>query len=254
MTTTTLEGVNRVFTRPHSVSIQRYARTAGALILVSIVFGTLGELVIPSKIIVSTDAAATARNVTMLQPLFRFGFAAYLVEAACDISLAILFYVLLRPAGRNLALVAAFFGLFSTALYAVAEAFYFAPALILGGGGYLKAFSPEQLNALALLSFKLFERVAAIFIGFYGIATMMRGYLIYRSDYLPRILGLLFIIGGVGFVLQNLAIVLAPRVASPLLLIPMGVAGVPMMLWLLIKGVDVDRWQERRAVEESRFA
>src|SRR5215475_5079352 len=116
--------------------VQRYARVIALLILLSAVFGGLGESYVPSRIIVSGDAAATATNIAASPMLFRLGFAAYLVEAVCDVALALLFYVLLRPAGRHLALFTAFLGLISTALYAVAEAFYFAPTIMLSGADY----------------------------------------------------------------------------------------------------------------------
>lgn len=226
-------------------SVQRLARTAGLLILLSAVFGGLGEAYIPAKIIVSGDAAATVLNITTHRMLFRLGFAAYLVEGVCDVALALLFYRLLRPVGKNLALFAAFLGLVSTAVYTVAESFYFAPTLILSGANYLKTFSPEQLNTLALLSLRLFGRIAQIFLAFYGLASFIRGYLIFRSGYLPRTIGVLVMIGGVGFIADNLAIVLLPAYASDYLLLPVGVAGLSLMLWLLVKGVDVPKWNAR---------
>ena len=226
-------------------SVQRLARTAGLLILLSAVFGGLGEAYIPAKIIVSGDAAATVLNITTHPMLFRLGFAAYLDEGVCDVALALLFYRLLRPVGKNLALFAAFLGLVSTAVYAVAESFYFAPTLILSGADYLKTFSPEQLKTLALLSLRLFGRIAEIFFAFYGLALFIRGLLIYRSGYLPRTIGVLVMIGGVGFIADNLAIVLLPAYASDYLLLPAGVAGLSLMLWLLVKGVDVPKWNAR---------
>jgi Domain of unknown function (DUF4386) len=228
-------------------SVQRLARTIGLLILLSAVFGGVGESYIPAKIIVSGDAAATALNITTHPLLFRLGFASYLVEGVCDVALALLFYRLLRPAGKNLALFAAFLGLISTAMYAVAEAFYFAPTLILSGADFLKTFSPEQLKTLALLSLGLFGRIAGIFLGFYGLASFIRGLLMYRSGYLPRIFGVLFMIAGAGFIAVNLATVLAPAYASGYLLLPIGIAGPSLMLWLLVKGVDVPKWNARLA-------
>lgn len=227
-------------------SIQAYARTAGVLILLSIVFGAFGEAYAPARLIVANDAAATAHNIRSSPLLFRAGFAAYLIEAVCDVALALLFYVLLRPVNRNLALLAAFFGIVATVTYAFAECFYFAPALILSDAPFLRAFTTEQLNALALLSLKLFGTIAGIFIGFYGIATIIRGWLALRSGYLPRVLGVLFIIGGAGFVLQNVALVLAPAYATPFLLFLMAPAGVAMFLWLIVKGVDLTKWRAPR--------
>src|SRR5436305_4441010 len=106
-------------------SIQPYARTAGILMLVTILAGFFGESYVQSKIIIAGDAAATAKNVAMFSSFFRLGFAAYLVEALCDVTLAWLFFILLRPVHPNLALLAAFFGLVSTAVYAVSELFYY---------------------------------------------------------------------------------------------------------------------------------
>ena len=190
--------------------VQRYARAAGILILLSIVFGTWGEAYVPSKLIVTDNAAATAQNIVASPVLFRTGFAAYLVEAVCDVALALVFYVLLRPVDRNLALLSAFFGLVATATYAFAECFYFASSLLLSGAGYLNTFTPDQLQTRALLSMKLFGQIAGLFIGFYGLATILRGYLVYRSGYLPRTLGVLFLLGGAAFVVQNLLVVLVP--------------------------------------------
>ncbi len=222
--------------------VQRYARIIALLMLLSVIFGGLGESYIPSKIIVSGNAAATASNIVASPMLFRLGFATYLVEAICDVALAVLFYVLLRPVNRNLALFTAFLGLISTTLYAVAEAFYFAPSIILSGADYLKTFSPEQLNSLSYLSLRLFNKIAGLFLVFYGLGMVVRGYLIYRSGYLPSVLGVLLAIGGAGFILQTVATVLAPQYVSSLLLMPMAVAGLALMIWLFVKGVDVEKW------------
>jgi len=228
-----------------AASVQTYARIAGVLFLLSIVAGAFGELYVPSRIIVSSDAAATAKNINALGWLFRLGFAVYLVEAVCDIALTLIFYVLLRPVRRDLALLAAFFGLVSTALFGVAELFYFAASLILGGANYLKTFSPDQLNTLALLSLKLYGYGGGIFMVFYGVAAVLRGYLIYRSGYLPRVLGMLLVLAGLGFVAKNFALVLAPAYASDGLLLPMFLAGVSLTVWLLVRGVDVTKWEAK---------
>ena len=162
-------------------SIQKYARVAGILFLLTLVFGFFGEAYAPGKFIAAGDAAATARNIMNSPGLYRLGFASYLIEALCDVALAWIFYVLLRPVNRDLALLSAFFGLVSTAVYAVAELFYFAALIILRNATALAAFSPEQLNALALLSLKISANCGWIFLAFYGVPSVLRGYLIYRS-------------------------------------------------------------------------
>ena len=232
---------------PPATSVQTYARIAGVLFLLSIVAGGFGEFYVPSKLIVSGDAAATAKNIIVFDSLFRLSFAGYLVEAVCDIAVAWIFYVLLRPVRRDLALLAAFFGLVATATFAVAELFYFAASFILGGAAYLKTFSPEQINSLAMLSLKFYGVGAGVFMVFYGVGWVIRGYLIFRSDYLPKALGALLALAGLGFITRNFALVLAPAFASAILLFPMFLAGVSLTAWLLVKGVDVPKWEAKAA-------
>jgi Domain of unknown function (DUF4386) len=232
-------------------SIQTYARIAGALFLLSLLAGGLGEFYIPTKFIVSGDAAATARNITASPALFRIGFATYLVEAVCDTTLTLVLYVLLRPAERTLALLAAFFRIISTAVFAGTELFYFAPLFILRGDNYLKTFSPAQIDTLSFLSLKLYGYGGDIFMVFYGIGCILSGYLIFGSTYLPKLLGVLLAFGGLGFVARNLAVVLTPAYASPYLALPMMIGVVALTLWLLFRGVDSQRWQEKALVSEA---
>ena len=228
----------------HDVPIQRYARITAVLLLLSVIFGGIGESYIPGRIIVSGDAAATARNIVEHPLLFRAGFATYLVEGICDIALAAMFYVLLRPVSRPLALISALLGVFSTAMYAMAEAFYFAPSmLLLSDAAYLKAFTPDQLQSLAFLSLRMFNRVASLFLAVYGLATLVRGVLIYRSTYLPRWIGALFVIGGLSFIAATLTTVLAPSYFSNYFLVLMAPGGLALMIWLFVRGVDETRWR-----------
>ena len=166
---------NRQRVHPRAAPVRTYARIAGVLFLISLVAGGFGEFYVPSTLIVSGDAAATAKNIIASDSLFRIGFASYLVEAMCDIGLTLFLYLLLRPVREDLALLAAFFRLVSTAVFAVAELFYFAPLLILGGAASLKSFSPDQLNALALHSLRLYGHGAGIFMVFYGVPSILLG-------------------------------------------------------------------------------
>lgn len=228
--------------------VQTYARIAGVLFLISAVAGGLGEFVVPSQVVVSGDATATANNITASESLFRLGFASYVVEALCDVALTLVLYVLLKPIHGNLALLAVFFRLVSTAVFGVAEVlFYSAPPLILGGADYLKTFSPEQLNTLAYLSLRLFGYGTGIAFVFYGVGSFLFGLLIFRSGYLPRILGILLAFSGLGFVARTFLLILAPAYASSVLLLPMALAGLALTAWLLVRGVDVPKWDEKMA-------
>jgi len=225
------------------MNIQAYARMTGVLFLLSFIAGGFGEAYVPSRLIVAGDATATAQNIHASAFLIRIGFAGYLVEAVSDIALSLTLYVLLRPVNKELALLAAFFGLIGTAVFAAAEFFYLAPLLILGGAGYLKTFSPDQLNTLALLSLKLFGYGGAMFTAFYGVAWVLRGYLIFRSTYLPSFLGVLGTLAGLAFITRNVLLVLAPAYAPGSLLLLGVPGGLSLAAWLLARGVDVLKWQ-----------
>lgn len=227
-----------------STPIQTCARIAGLLFLFTVIGGGVGEFYVPSMIVVANDAAATAHNVLVHASLFRIGFAAYLVEAICDIALTLYLYVLLKPAGRDLARLAVFFRLVSTSVFAVGELCYFAALPILSGAAYLKSFTPEQLNSLALLSLNLYTYCSGIFMVFYGAAGILFGVLMIRCGYLPKWLGALLALGGIGFVLSNFALVLARQYNSPFFALPMALAALALTGWLLIRGIDARRWEQ----------
>src|SRR6185436_8259304 len=98
------------------------------------------------------------------------------------------------------------------------------------------SFTAEQRNALAYLAIRISTMIAALFLILYGIATMIRGWLMARSGYIPKWIGILMMIGGAGFVLRTVTYILAPSLSSPILLMPMALGVIPLMLWLLIKG------------------
>jgi hypothetical protein len=105
----------------------------------------------------------------------------------------------------------------------------------------MTSFSTDQRNALAYLALRIAGTIGWLFLCLYGIASMIRGYLIARSGYLPKLLGILFIIGGACFFLRSATYLLAPKYSSPILLLPMALAGIPTMLWLLFRGIDPAR-------------
>ena len=224
------------------------ARWIGILILISLVFGGFGEMYISGHLVVPGDAGATARNIAAHQTLFRLGYAAYVVEGLCDATLTGLLYFLLRPAGRELALIALLLRIVSTAAFAAAESFYYAALPILGGAGYLKAFAPSQIDALALLSLKLYNGAGVVPTLFYGVAWILLGRLIFVSGYLPKWMGVLRALGGLSFVIGMLTIIVLPAWSSPFFLLPMILGMLGFALWLLIGGVDVRGWKEKTAV------
>jgi uncharacterized protein DUF4386 len=223
------------------MNVQRYAKVAGVLLLISMVAGGFGEAYAPSKLIVAGNAAATVANIKSFEFIYRLGFGAFLIDSFADITLALIFYALLKPVSRELSLLAAFFGLMGTALFAFAELFYLAPTLSMTVGP-LNGFSTDQIDELILLSLRFYQFAAMIFSGYYGIAWIVRGYLMFRSGYLPKFLGVLMGIGGIGFLARDFLLILAPAYAPAWLLMLLFPGALMLMIWLLSKGVDIRRW------------
>src|SRR6266567_3613431 len=219
------------------------ARITGALYLLTILTGIFAQGFVSGTLVVDGDAAATATNILAHRGLFQLGYAVYLVEMACQIAITALFYDLLKPAGRSISLLAAFLGLAGCVIKTVSRLFYIAPLFVLGGADYLAVFSPEQLQALALLFLKVNDHGAAIALVFFGFYAFLTGYLILRSTFLPRFLGVLSVLGGLGwltFLNQPLGYRLFPYIAV------LGILGaVALILWLLVFGVNEQRWKEQ---------
>jgi hypothetical protein len=231
-------------TATNPASIQREARIGGLLYVVIIVTALFAEAFVRSSMIVSTDAVATAHNIMASQRLYRLGGAADLVNLGCDVALSIILYDLLRPVSRSLALTAIAFRLVADACLIVATFFHFAPLFFLGGAGYLNVMPVAQLQALALESIKIHALGYEVCMVFFGIHAMLAGWLIARSTYIPRLIGLLLAVSGALYVANSFAGLVYPELNVPIyLLLPGFLAENALAWWLLIRGVNVARWQ-----------
>lgn len=231
-------------------SPQAYARTAGLLYLVIIVCGIFGEAVVRSSLVVPGDAAATAGNVLASEGLFRIGFAADTVMALCDVALAILLYGLLRPVNHTLALMATAFRLIQTAILGMNLMNHHAALLILNGAGSLAAFDTNQLNALMLLSLDTHRHGYDLGLVFFGLGSVVLGYLVFKARYLPRLLGILMGAAGLVYLTGSSLLFLAPALSAPfapLYAVPL-VAETAFCLWLLVKGIDLGQWRAANAI------
>ena len=229
--------------RTKEASLRLKARITGALYLITILTGIFSAGYVSGKLVVNGDAAATAANILAHRGLLQLGFAVYLIEMACQVAITALFYDLLKPAGRSVSLVAAFLGLTGCIIKTFSRVFFIAPLFILGGAHYLTVFSVEQLQALALLFLKVNDRGAGIALVFFGFYAILMGYLIIRSTFLPRILGVLSVLGGLGwltFLYPPLGGRLFPFIAIFAIL---GAAS--LIFWLLVFGVNEQRWKEQ---------
>lgn len=234
---------HRVETSP-----QLYARLAGAAYLLIIIAGLCGELFIRGKIIVSGDAAATAHNLMASEGLWRAGIAGDLIMHLCDILVMLVFFVLLRAVDKKLALMALLFNLIQTAVLVANKTTLLIPLFFLSDAAYLKAFNPQQLQALAYVSIKTHDYGFGIGLLFFGFTCLLNGYLIRRSGFLPKLIGILMQIAGVCYLVNSLALILDLSFASklfPFIMLPPFVAELTFSLWLLVKGIDVAKWQAK---------
>ena len=225
--------------RENEISPQAWARTGGALYLVVIAAGMAGELLIRDRLVVPADANATIANIRAFEFLWRLGIAANLFHLACSVALAVVFYVLLRPVHRDLALLAVLFNIVAIAIEAVSKLFLLPSLFVLGKASYLQSFAPEQLNAIAYLSNRSHTYGFNVSLIFFGCECLVIGYLVFKSRYLPRTLGVLMQVAGVAYLANSFALLLAPALANIVLLIPAAIAELSLALWLLVKGVNL---------------
>ena len=228
-------------------SPQVYARIGGILYLMIIIAGALGEIFIRGKLIVSGDAMSTANNIMAAQSLWRIGIAGDLLMHVCDIPLMLIFYILLRPVNKNLALLAVLFNLIQTAVLVANKLNLLMPLFLLGNGDYLKAFESNQLYALTYLFIKVHDYGFGIGLIFFGFACLIYGYLLFRSGYFPKTLGVLMVIAGLSYLTNSFTLILAPAYAGtifPILVLAL-IGELSLCLWLMVKGVDLPKWEKR---------
>jgi len=231
--------------RPQTELSPRFkARMAGIFYLISGQAYSFAEFSVCGKLVAPGDAAATARNILAHPALFRMGFAAQLIETVLFIAVALLFYDLFKPVSKSVSLLAAFLSLSGSIVYAAGSFLYLAPLLLLGGAPSLGAFKPEQLQAMALLALNLRAETTSIYMVFFGCYNLLLGWLIFRSRFMPRILGVFMALAGLTYQAY-----LWPPLAKALfnyLLGPAGALGeLSLMLWLIVFGVNSERWKQQ---------
>jgi len=225
------------------------ARIAGLFYLLT--GGTGFAYFVRNKLVVAGDAAATAANVLGHEALFRRAIVADLLGVASYVVVTALFYRLFAPVDRNVSLVAAFASLMGCAVQIFADSFSLGALVVLGGGSSASAFggaAPARTLALAML--RLHSQGFAIAIVFFGFYCLLVGFLILRSTFLPRILGALMALSGLTYVVHNLTEFLASplaRALDPWVTVLGGLGEGLLMLWLLVMGVNAERWREQAA-------
>ena len=220
-------------------SARVYARITGLLYLVIIVFGLFSEVFVRSALIVHGNADATAANILSSEWLFRMGFASDLVAFSCDAAVAVLLYILLLPVSKTFSLLSSGFRLTGTAIYGVNLLNYLAALWVLKSPEYLDAFNPGQLHSIALMFLNIHKHGYDLGLVFFGVHCLLLGGLLLKSEYFPGILGVLMILGGLGYLTGSFTLFLWPRYSSAIAMIYIAplLGESSFCLWLLIKGI-----------------
>jgi hypothetical protein len=224
------------------------ARAEGVVYLIIIVLGIFVELFVRGRIVVGGDAATTAANLMAMQSLWRIGIVAELLMVICTVCSALFLYLLLRPVSRHLALLATFFGLVALTVEAGYSMYLIEALFPLQSVAALEAFTSEQIHAMASLTLKAHANGFGIALFLFGPAFLLRGYMVARSGYFPKAVGLLYQLAGVAYLTNSFVLILAPQFAGRVFAIVAGpgfIGEATFCLWLLIKGLNVDRWNER---------
>jgi hypothetical protein len=191
----------------------------------------------------SGDAAALATNLIAHESSFRLGFALSLISIACYVAVTVVFYQMFKSLSRSISLLAASFSLMGLAIQAFASLFQLAPLVVLSGNLFSTVFTVDQLHALVLMFPKLYAQAYGIGLVFDALFLLLLGYLIFKSAFLPRVLGALIALGGLGWLTF-----LYPPLANYLFLgivVLGGFGELSLMLWLLVVGVNEQRWKEQ---------
>jgi hypothetical protein len=233
----------RVTKRTAAWSPRLKARVAGIFEALEGTASAGGQVVILGSLVVAGNAATTAANILANQPLFWLGFAVSLLGVAFHVTWAVLFYELFKPVNRTIAILALCVVLVCCAMQALTALLYLAPLLVLQGGSALSAFTPAQVQGLAFALLKVNGQAFNVDLVFFGLWCVLSGYLIFRSTFMPHILGVLLMIDGVGWMLF-----MVPPLASflfPVIAVDAGIAELPLQLWLIVMGVNSERWKEQ---------
>jgi hypothetical protein len=219
----------------NKTSLRMAALIAGLGLFVMVIAAPYAELFVYPKLVVPNNAAETIKNITASKTLFISAILGYLVTFICDVVVAWALYVLLKPVSENLSLLTAWFRLVYTVIALVALLNLVNVIQLLNTADYSTAFEPGQLHAQVMISLNAFRHDWYFGLLFFGIHLGLLGYLVFKSNYIPRILGVLLIIAGLGYLITTLKPYLFPNFNSDIARFTF-YGELIFMLWLLIKG------------------
>jgi hypothetical protein len=229
-------------------SPQVYARIGGLAYLIIIVAGAMGEIFIRNKLVIPGDTVATTKNIIASPVLWRVGIFGDLIMHVFDLVLGIVYYTLLKRVNKTLALLSLLFGLIQTAVLVANKMNLMIPLFLLEDASYLKAFNQEQVQALSSLAIQTHEYGFGFGLIFFGFECLIDGYLIFKSKFLPRFLGIMIFVVGICYLVNTFLLIFSPHLEGLLFSTVLGpfilIGELSVCLWLLIKGVNLKKWNE----------
>jgi hypothetical protein len=231
-------------------ALNKTAFFSAVLYLIITVLAPFSMSFVPSALILPGDAEATVNQVVHSEGLFRAGIASDAVVFLAEIALTAALYALLKPVSKTLSLTAAFSRLAMTIVQGINLLPYFFVLLLLSGAGYSQPIGSDQLYVLVMLFLNAHEYVALIWGLFFGLHLIILGYLVYKSGYLPRFVGIILVATAFIYLANGFGTILFPS-SKPILdsIAILAFIETVFPLWLLIKGVNFE--QRQRQVLES---
>jgi hypothetical protein len=222
-----------------------YARIGGALYLLIIALGIFSQVFVRDKVIVAGDAVATAANLTSMEMLWRAGIATEVLMAIATVMLAMVYYYLLRPVHKEINLLAALLRMTSLTVQTGALVYLLLALHPLLNPAFTKTFAPDQLAAFASMAIRAHSYGYSMALLLIGCTFLVHGWLIFKSGYLPKFLGVLIWVAGIGYISNGFAQILFSNVARLVfmaIILPVFIGETTLSLWLLIKGVNIAKW------------
>ncbi|MEO1964258.1 DUF4386 domain-containing protein [Hyphomonas sp.] len=226
----------------------RTARLAGLAYLYIIFAGLFAEIGVRGQLVSYTDPAGTAAKILASEMLYRAGFVAELLMTAADILVALCLYRILLVVDRHVSLAGLVFRLISAAIAGTKALFFLMPLILLHMDPQTSGFSAGELERLSVLSLRLHGQAYNISLVFFGFDCLIIGWLIWKSGFLPRLIGTGIVVAGVCYLVTSLMIFLTPALAASgwfmLLFVPCLIAEAALAVWLMIRGINAQAWKK----------
>ena len=225
------------------------ARVAGYLILLIAVLAPFSMMYVPSALVVSGDATATANNIAASEGLFRAGIAIDAIVFMLEVVLVSVLYELFKTVNKTLSLIAAFARLAMTIVQGINLINCLFPLLLLSNSSYLAVFASDQLHALVMLFLNAHESMSLIWGLLFSLHLFVLGYLIFKSGCIPKFVGALLVLASLCYLIQGFGNILLPKYEEIYTIIGfLSIVELVFPVWLVIKGV---RKSEMQSIESA---